>query len=275
MHTGEQSGEYRELNYAGSSSGIESHSNGSLIIPKVIRDHEGYFLCQASNGIGPGLSKLIKLTVHGNFYIENFQATFLFQNLIFIFSILKFILLYYIVGPHVTVRNKQVSVRRGDRVTLRCEADGDQPLDVSWRAKGNRIDPAYDIRYHLKNSPLSRGVVSELTIVQSVLSDRGEYSCVASNAYGHDHAALHLQVQEPPNFPRNLHITELGSRSVTLSWTPNDHEPTTGNYRESQPISNYILQYKEAQGRYICCLFFLLPFESFKLQIEIISRRLA
>lgn len=62
---GEQSGEYRELNYAGGISGIESHPNGSLIISKVSEEHSGNFLCQASNGIGAILSKLIRLTVHG------------------------------------------------------------------------------------------------------------------------------------------------------------------------------------------------------------------
>lgn len=97
---GEQSGDYRELSYNDGSSGIESfNNNGTLVIHNVTREHEGNFLCQAANGIGAGLSKLIRLTVH--------------------------------VGPHVIVRNKQVSVRRGERITLRCEADGDKPLDVS------------------------------------------------------------------------------------------------------------------------------------------------
>lgn len=160
------------------------------------------------------------------------------------------------------MRNKLVSVRRGDRITLRCEADGDQPLDVSWRTRGNLIDPAYDMRYHLKNTPLSRGIASELTIGQSTLNDRGEYSCVAANAYGHDHAAVQLQVQEPPSFPKNLHVVELGSRTVTIGWQA-PHEllvvdKTTGGLGggvmvstsagvAAQPITNYLLQYKDAQ----------------------------
>ncbi|XP_039950916.1 Down syndrome cell adhesion molecule-like protein Dscam2 isoform X9 [Bactrocera tryoni] len=216
------SGEYRELSYGigngNSQSVIETYNNGSLIIPKVGREHEGSYLCQASNGIGAGLSTLIKLTVH--------------------------------VGPSVTVSKKQVSVRRGDRVTLRCEADGDQPLNITWRAKANHIDPSYDIRYHIKDSPLSRGTVSEMTILQTILNDRGEYTCIATNNYGHDRAVIHLQVQEPPNFPVNLHVTDLGSRSVTLAWSPNDQDSifmnNGGNNRDSQPISNYILQYKKA-----------------------------
>lgn len=71
---GEQTGEYREvtarlddhINKAASSlNSIESYRNGTLVILNVTRDHEGNFLCQANNGIGGGLSKLIRLTVHG------------------------------------------------------------------------------------------------------------------------------------------------------------------------------------------------------------------
>lgn len=54
---------------------------------------------------------------------------------------------YYTVGPKVKVRARQEIVRRGDRITLRCEAEGDQPLDVSWRTRGSKIEPDYDIRY--------------------------------------------------------------------------------------------------------------------------------
>ncbi|EDW64533.2 uncharacterized protein Dvir_GJ22003 [Drosophila virilis] len=217
------SGDYRDLSYAmsngNSQSTIVAHTNGSLIISKVSREHEGSYLCQASNGIGAGLSTLIKLTVH--------------------------------VGPSVTVAKKQLSIRRGERITLHCEANGDQPLEISWRSKASRIDPSYDIRYHIKNSPLARGVSSELTILQTVLTDRGEYTCIASNAYGRDRSVIHVQVQEPPNFPVNLHVRDLGSRSVTLAWSPNDQDSIIlggggSNNRDAQPISNYILQYKKA-----------------------------
>ena len=30
---------------------------------------------------------------------------------------------------------------------LRCEADGDQPMDVTWKAKGSRIESDYEMRY--------------------------------------------------------------------------------------------------------------------------------
>jgi hypothetical protein len=44
---------------------MHSLENGSLIIARATQEHEGYYLCQAGNGIGPGLSKVILLTVHG------------------------------------------------------------------------------------------------------------------------------------------------------------------------------------------------------------------
>lgn len=80
---GEQTGEYRELGgpptgvggHRGGSggtagdghAGVQSHPNGSLIIPRVGKEHASNFLCQATNGIGADLSKLIRLTVHGTF----------------------------------------------------------------------------------------------------------------------------------------------------------------------------------------------------------------
>lgn len=66
-HLGETPGDYRELGYSGTE-GAGVAGNGSLVIPRVSRDHAGSYLCQASNGIGPGLSKLIRLTVHGKIF---------------------------------------------------------------------------------------------------------------------------------------------------------------------------------------------------------------
>lgn len=220
---GEQTGEYRELSFAssgGSSSSssasmsngpsLQTFSNGTLSIQNVTRHNQGDYLCQANNGIGAGLSKLIRLTVH--------------------------------VGPQVLLRNKQVSVRRGETINLHCEADGDKPLTVTWRAKGQRIDSTYDVRYQINTNPLNKGISSELTISQTTLSDRGEYSCIAANAFGTDHSTVHLQVQEPPSFPRNLHVTQLKADSVHLMWTPGDQDSSA-----FQPVTNYIVQYKEAE----------------------------
>lgn len=218
---GEQSSDYRELSYGDASGGggIEGFSNGTLKIHNLTREHEGFFLCQAHNGIGAGLSKLIRLTVN--------------------------------VGPHIIVRMKQVSVRRGERAILRCEADGDKPLDITWRFKnGQIIGKNYDSRYEVKRNEMSKGATSELTILQTVLSDRGEYSCVATNQFGHDHSVIHLQVQEPPSAPQNLNVKEFDSRSVTLIWLSPDAPKFDGisfSNDAIQSVTRYILQVKESQ----------------------------
>ncbi|XP_044574410.1 Down syndrome cell adhesion molecule-like protein Dscam2 isoform X3 [Cotesia glomerata] len=209
---GETPGDYRELGYGGTTEGIEVSKNGSLVIPRVSREHSGFYLCQGSNGIGPGLSKLIRLTVHA--------------------------------GPHVEVKTRQESVRRGETGTLRCEAEGDSPLDISWRNRAGRIEPIYDLRYILENNSTPRGMTSELRITKAGHEDRGEYVCVASNAYGMDKASINLLVQEPPNFPRNLHVAELKSRSILLSWSSPSSDSDSLN--PDSPITNYIIQYKEA-----------------------------
>ncbi|KAL6426412.1 hypothetical protein ACFW04_009120 [Cataglyphis niger] len=210
---GETTGDYRELGYGGTE-GAGVARNGSLVIPRVSRDHGGFYLCQASNGIGPGLSKLIRLTVHA--------------------------------GPQVTVRTRQESVRRGESVILRCEAEGDAPLDLSWRVRDSKIDPNYDVRYAVDNTVDASGhVTTELRIVQASHMDRGDYVCVAANAYGQDKATIHLLVQEPPDFPRNLHVAEQGSRSILLAWSSPASDRDVNH--ASAPITNYIVQYKEAQ----------------------------
>lgn len=41
--------------------------NGSLVVTDVKKTDAGSYLCQVSNGIGSGLSKVITLTVNGQY----------------------------------------------------------------------------------------------------------------------------------------------------------------------------------------------------------------
>ena len=40
----------------------------------------------------------------------------------------------------------RLSVRKGDRASLICEASGDRPMDISWRRNGIPISPDEDAR---------------------------------------------------------------------------------------------------------------------------------
>lgn len=55
-------GDYHELVYGAR---VEVFNNGSLVFRNVQKSTEGQYLCQAHNGIGAGLSKVVYLTVNG------------------------------------------------------------------------------------------------------------------------------------------------------------------------------------------------------------------
>ena len=55
LFSGKQAGQFRDY----------ISTNGSLTIPSVTEADEGYYLCEASNGIGAGLSAVVFLTVNG------------------------------------------------------------------------------------------------------------------------------------------------------------------------------------------------------------------
>ncbi|KPU79154.1 uncharacterized protein Dana_GF27026 [Drosophila ananassae] len=217
------SGEYRELSYGTEidilHTVIGNNINNTLMIQTVTREHEGSFLCEVSNGIGSGLSALVKIKVH--------------------------------VGPSVTVCKQLVTIRKGESVTMRCEATGDHPLNISWRSKANTIDDSLKSQFRIQNAQMVNGLSSDLTILQTSILDKGDYTCIASNVYGHDLAVIKLLVHEVPNTPLNLHVTNLESRSVTLSWSSWTRSPESNLSHEiienSQPISKYILQYKKAE----------------------------
>ncbi|XP_059481325.1 cell adhesion molecule Dscam2-like isoform X4 [Neocloeon triangulifer] len=203
---GKQPGDYREIGYR--SQRLRVMENGSLVIARATEENEGYFLCQASNGIGAGLSKVIHLNVYA--------------------------------APRFKTQSKSETVRKGATVHLKCEAEGDNPMDIAWKLRGIIVDSTSDARFSVKKSPVQvgGGAVSELTILDANHRDRGEYVCVATNEYGSDTQTNQLMVQEPPNFPRNLHITEQTSRSIVLSWASNPDA--------NIPITSYVLQFKES-----------------------------
>lgn len=161
-------------------------------------------------------------------------------------------------GPSVTVLKQLVTIRKGERVTMRCEATGDHPLHVSWRSKSNTIDDSFKSQFRIKNTQMVNGISSDLTILQTSLFDKGDYTCIAKNLYGQDLAVIKLLVHELPNTPLNLHVMNLESRSVTLSWSSRSQELNLSHeiIENSQPISQYILQYKKAEG--MACYILLL-----------------
>jgi Down syndrome cell adhesion protein len=137
-------------------------------------------------------------------------------------------------------------VRKGHNIRLKCEALGDKPIGITWTRDKQKIDAVTNVdtmgssspdnRYELNESITTKGIVSEVLIKKADRRDSSQFTCLASNAFGYDDTNIQLIVQEPPDPPQDVHLLEITSRSVKISWSP----PYSGN----SPIINYYIQYR-------------------------------
>ena len=89
--------------------------DGTLSIGNIQKSSEGYYLCEASNGIGAGLSAVIFVSV---------QAP-----------------------PQFEIKFKNQTARRGEPAVLQCEAKGEKPIGILWNMNSKRLDSKSDPRY--------------------------------------------------------------------------------------------------------------------------------
>ncbi|KAL1427954.1 hypothetical protein MTO96_017048, partial [Rhipicephalus appendiculatus] len=177
--------------------------NGTLRVAQVRVSDRGSYLCQASNGVGTGLSTVITLHVH---VPARFNESY---------------------------RNQ--TVQRGHSVTLECRASGDEPITISWSRNGRRLDTHKLRGSRVKNKSVPGGLVSTLSQPGAQREHSGIYVCEVANSYGHDEKHIRLIVQEPPEAPPGFNVTSVNSRSASLTW----REPYNGN----SPILSYLIQY--------------------------------
>ncbi|CAL4061187.1 unnamed protein product, partial [Meganyctiphanes norvegica] len=200
--------------------GIQQLANGSLFLSQVNKEVQGRYLCEASNGIGAGLSKVVQVNVH---------APPLFND-----------------------DRENKSVGTGGQAILNCPVSGDQPMELKWLKNGRPLSSVDEYRFTQREDSVGIGGrrvnvggpddqrVFQLVISTVGTTDGGEYSCTISNAYGHATRIITLLVQEPPSIPRSLHVVEKTSRSVHLAW----ESPEDGN----SPITKYTLKYSKVGG---------------------------
>ena len=112
-----------------SSSRSRVFQNGSLVIHSVVKSDEADYLCQVTNSVGSGLSKVIKLTVH--------------------------------IAAHFDTKFRAETVRKGQEARLKCEASGDRPLTIVWTKDKNKINFVTEPRY--VSSITEPGYVSSVT----------------------------------------------------------------------------------------------------------------
>lgn len=134
-----------------------------------------------------------------------------------------------------------LQVKRGELLTIRCNATGDTPISIKWSTKdGAKIDNLNDHRVEISEIPTSNGVLSELSIRSVSKTDGIIYKCDAENLHGRDERTIKVSVVEEPGAPQGLKINEVWSRSASISWRP----PYNGN----SPMLRYVVQFWRKTG---------------------------
>ncbi|XP_017767426.1 PREDICTED: Down syndrome cell adhesion molecule-like protein Dscam2 isoform X4 [Eufriesea mexicana] len=202
---GDTPGDYTDLKLNNPDISVE---DGTLSINNIQKTNEGYYLCEAVNGIGAGLSAVTLISV---------QAP-----------------------PHFEIKLKNQTARRGEPAVLQCEAQGEKPIGILWNMNNKRLDPKSDSRYTIREEILANGVLSDLSIKRTERSDSALFTCVATNAFGSDDTSINMIVQEVPEVPYGLKVLDKSGRSVQLSWAA----PYDGN----SPMKRYVIEYKISKG---------------------------
>ncbi|KAL7294790.1 hypothetical protein TKK_0011722 [Trichogramma kaykai] len=202
---GDTPGDYTDLKMNNADISVE---DGTLMINNIQKTNEGYYLCEAVNGIGSGLSAVILISV---------QAP-----------------------PHFEIKLRNQTARRGEPAVLQCEAQGEKPIGILWNMNNKRLDPKSDSRYTIREEIMANGVLSDLSIKRTERTDSALFTCVATNAFGSDDTSINMIVQEVPEVPYGLKVLDKSGRSVQLSWAA----PYDGN----SPIKRYVIEYKISKG---------------------------
>ncbi|KAK8779577.1 hypothetical protein V5799_019082 [Amblyomma americanum] len=187
-----------------SNSHIHALENGSLMVREAERNDSGFYLCQASNGVGSGISKVIELRVH---VPARFRNAF-----------------------------NSKTLQKGNTAHIKCEVYGEKPLTVTWSKNGQPLASKHDQRYDIKISETEESLVSQLEIQAVDRRDSALFACLGSNKHGQDETRTQLIIQEPPGAPFNVRTSDVTSRSMVVTWD----QPYTGNSH----ISAYRVQCK-------------------------------
>uniref|UniRef100_T1J582 Down syndrome cell adhesion molecule n=1 Tax=Strigamia maritima TaxID=126957 RepID=T1J582_STRMM len=199
---GNSPGKYQGLPYG--LNGIAQHSNGTLSFVQATEADRGYYLCQASNGIGAGLSKVVFFNVH--------------------------------IPARFDIKSKNQTVKKNQMASLSCQATGDNPNTITWLANQQQISIT-NPRYKIQDTSHANGMTSEMIIPQAERGDTATYHCQVNNRYGQDEAKIHLIVQEAPDAPRNVRVLDQSKRAMQITWT----EPFSGNNLIQRYIVQYKL----------------------------------
>ncbi|XP_041439744.1 neurofascin isoform X12 [Xenopus laevis] len=119
--------------------------------------------------------------------------------------------------------------KRGSSVRLDCRVRSDSSLrlTVTWMKEDTQLY----ISSRMKKDE------DGLTIFGVAEKDQGAYTCFAKTELDQDSSKAYLTIQDKPDPPLDLELTEPSVRSVRLTWVPGDDN--------NSPITGFIVQFEE------------------------------
>ncbi|XP_014467249.1 PREDICTED: neurotrimin-like isoform X2 [Dinoponera quadriceps] len=145
---------------------LASIEGPELEITRVTRLHMGPYLCIASNGVPPTVSKRIVLIVH-------------FQPMVFI-------------------ENQLVGAYEGQTLTLECRSEA-FPRPITYWTRPSNETIANDENYKVESIPKGYEITMKLVIRSVRIQDFGSFRCVATNSLGETDGKIKLyRIDRPP-----------------------------------------------------------------------------
>ncbi|XP_064553617.1 neurotrimin [Drosophila montana] len=182
----------------------------SLELERISRLHMGAYLCIASNGVPPSVSKRIKVSVD--------------------FS------------PMVWIPHQLVGIPMGFNVTLECFIEAN-PTSLNYWTRENEQMITESSKYKTETIPgnPSYKATMRLTITNVQGSDYGNYKCVAKNPRGDMDGNIKLYMSSPPTTQPPPTTTTLPTTTTTTINFPYDGNTPFNGFGGDVPTNSVIV----------------------------------
>ncbi|XP_044250974.1 limbic system-associated membrane protein isoform X1 [Drosophila takahashii] len=184
---------------------VVSIEGTDLVIPNVRRHHMGAYLCIASNGVPPSVSKRITLVVH--------------------------------FPPMITVQNQLIGAVEGKGVTLDCESEA-YPKSINYwtRERGEIVPPGGKYSANVTEIGGYRNSM-RLHINPLTQAEFGAYRCVAKNSLGDTDGTIKLY-RIPPNAVNYVENFEARHKGKKRTKSSESHHPARAQEHSGEDMEN-------------------------------------
>ncbi|XP_074101992.1 opioid-binding protein/cell adhesion molecule homolog isoform X2 [Cotesia typhae] len=204
---------------------VSSINGSTLNITRVNRLHMGAYLCIASNGVPPSVSKRIMLIVH--------------------------------FPPMIMIQNQLVGAQEGQDMTLECDSEAYPKAINYWTRENDSVisnGEKYEFFSHSDSLQMNEYKVHmKLTIKRVELADYGSYKCISKNSLGATDGTIKFYRIETPTTQPPTTTTPIPSTEVRVESKLKPHpkiSPTVvSNFNEIIDASKTSESEKRAQLR--------------------------